>query len=70
MRTYVGDRFLDIFFINAFVIGAIISGNVSIPFYLAIGWVLCRAAIAPQLAKGHAEEYNRRDLTSTGIEKR
>ncbi|MBC7489092.1 MAG: hypothetical protein H7240_02845 [Glaciimonas sp.] len=45
------DRALDIFFINSFVIGAFISGNISIPFYLSIGWILSRSSMVSQLKR-------------------
>lgn len=34
------DHALHVFFLNAFVLGALVSGNVSIPFFIALGWIL------------------------------
>lgn len=46
-------RALDLFFLNTFVLGALISGNVSTPFYVSIGWILCRAGVVAQVARQH-----------------
>ena len=41
--SFPTSRALDLFFVNSFVFGALISSNVSVPLYISIGWILCRA---------------------------
>jgi hypothetical protein len=37
------DNILDSFFLNSFILGLILTGNVSIPFFISIGWILARS---------------------------
>lgn len=34
------SRILNMFFVSCFLVGALIQGNVSVPFYLSLGWIL------------------------------
>jgi hypothetical protein len=43
LSTVPSARALDIFFLNSFVFGALIAGNISIPFYISIGWLVSRS---------------------------
>lgn len=58
-------RALDLFFLNSFVLGALISANVSIPFYVSIGWILCRAATVSHLERENISDANQH--SSSGL---
>ncbi len=39
-KTLIESRSINFFFATSFFVGALVQGNMSIPFYLALGWIL------------------------------